>query len=363
MPVRRSVLEPLQETVRSRWWTGRWDVIDPVRFVVNGKGKLSDDDLHLDSVFAQELKAKYDDVGLVHVQNTGLTDMSDQRRLARILMGDETEYEGGANPRDRVSDLGNVYDVGAPLCAALHYHHEITYKSHSIESLGFLCKHAVTGRPGVGWSFVSDSVQAHDAIMTTELGEKLKDKGLCFVRRMTDATADYTNYPGSVYNHWQSSWMTSDPDDAQAAAETQGLRVKWIHDPVLGRVMETYFYQSAFEYIPSLDRNIMVTSIADDGEWFDSWPGIKDMPQETRPLEMLFGDETPISLEEKQLWTDSYDEFGIPLIWAPGDVAVLNNMLFAHGRPGIELAPGEQRELGVMLGRLFERRETKEGKW
>ena len=94
--------------------------------------------------------------------------MADQRTIARMIMGGETEYEGGANPRNRTSELANVYDIGAPLEAALAYHHEMTYKSHSIETLGFLCKHAVD-RPGVGWSFVSDSVQAHDYIMDTEL--------------------------------------------------------------------------------------------------------------------------------------------------------------------------------------------------
>jgi len=339
-------------------------VIDPSRFVIDGKGKLSQADLLPDSWIGHEIKEKYDDVGVIHVQNTGLTDMKDQRALARIIMGEETEYEGGANPRGRTSGLGNVYDIGAPLQAALHYHHEMTYKSHSVTNLGFLCKHAVTERHEVGWSFVSDSVQAHDYIMETELGQKLKDKGLCFIRRMTDADK-YNDRAvnGAVYNHWQKSWMTNDRDEAEEVARKQGLEVEWIDDPEEGRVMQTRYYKSAFEYIPFLDRNIMVTSIADDGEWFDTWPGIMEVPQERRPLEMLFGDDEPFTLEEKQEWTDVYDRFGIPIPWQPGDVAVVCNMRFAHGRPGIDLLPGEKRELGVMLGPFFERMETKDDKW
>lgn len=186
---------------------------------------------------------------------TGLTDMADQRTIARMIMGDETEYEGGANPRNRSSELANVYDIGAPLEAALAYHHEMTYKSHSIETLGFLCKHAVE-RPGIGWSFVSDSVQAHDYIMSTELGQKLKEHGLCFVRRMTDANAPASaNNDGTIYNHWQQSWMTDDPAKAQEAAEAQGLHVEWVHHPTQGRIMQTRYYKSAFEYVPLLDRN------------------------------------------------------------------------------------------------------------
>jgi hypothetical protein len=369
---RESILEPGQTEVIPRWWTGRYDaVVDPSRFLVDGQGKITKADLHADSWIGQEMIRKYNDVGLVHVYNTGLTDVADQRSLVHIIMGTETEYEGGANPRGRAADLGNVYDIGAPLEAALAYHHELTYKSHSVESLGFLCKHAVQ-RDEVGWSFVSDSVKAHDYIMQTPLGQKLKEKGLCFVRRMTDATSnrdigslDHDN-PGIkdvVYNHWQQSWMTDDAEKAEAAARNQGLEVEWIPDGAGGKIMQTRYYKSAFEYIPALDRNILFTSIADDGEWFDSWPGIKDVPQELRPLDMFFGDDEPFTLEEKQAWTDAYDMFGIPLPWAAGDVAVICNLRFAHGRPGVHLLPGEKRELGVMLGPLFERKETKEDKW
>jgi hypothetical protein len=362
-PIARQVLQAGQQNVIPRFWTGEYDVVDQSRYVVDGGGLVGKEDLHSDSAIGQEMREKYDDVGLVHLTNTGLTDMSDQRLLARILMGEETEYEGGANARGRNEELGNVYDIGAPLSAALAYHHEVTYKAHSVESLGFLCKHAVQN-PMAGATFVSDSVQAHDYIMQTKLGQKLKEKGLCFLRRMTDAEAPAgSEANGAVYNHWQTSWMTNDPDEAVVAANKQGLEVEWVEDAQNGRIMLTKYYKSAFEYVPFLDRNIMVTSIADDGEWFDSWPGIMHVPQELRPLEMLFGDGEPFTLEEKQEWTDAYDLFGVPIPWKAGDVAVICNYRFAHGRPGIEVPSGEKRELGVMLGRFFERIETKEDKW
>ena len=374
--VTNSVLLPGQTTVIPRWWQGSYETlpIHPSEFVIDGANKISSADLHPDSLLGREVIEKYNKVGLVHVKNTGLQgNMQDQRNLARLLMGEESEYNGGANARGRHEELGNVYDIGAPLTAALAYHHEMTYKEHSISQLGFLCKHApplerVMGPDQVGWSFVSDSVQAHDFIMTTPLGQKLKEKGICFVRRMTDATTKYDDASSSsvIYNHWQTSWMTNDPAEAQAKAEEQGLTVEWV--PLSdaqggGHLMQTRYYIDAFEYIPQLDRNILVTSIADDGEWFDSWPGICDVPQEARPLEMYFGDDTPLSLEEKQLWTDAYDMFGIPLPWQAGDVAVLCNMRYAHGRPGVHLLPGEQRELGVMLGPYLGRKESLADKW
>jgi len=342
-------------------WFKKENVIDPEKYIVDAGGSVSHEDLHPSSNLSQEMKSKYEDVGLVHVVNTGIqNDLALQRDIARIIMTEETVYEGGANPRNKVE--ANVYDVGAPLEAWLHYHHEMTYKEHSCKNLAFLCKHAVESRDGVGWSFVSDSVQVHDAIIQTELGKKLQSKGICFIRMMTDARA-HAGDNDKVYNHWQQSWMTDNPIEAEEAAKKQGLHVEWIERPGEGRMMKTRYYKSAFEYVPFLDRNIMFTSIADDGEWFDSWPGIKEVPHEERPLEMMFGDDTPFTLEEKQLWTDAYDEFGIPIKWKPGELAVFCNYRFAHGRPAVDLLPGEKRELGVMLGAPFKRVETVTGKW
>ena len=122
-PIARQVLQAGQQNVIPRFWTGEYDILDQSRYVVDAGGLVGKEDLHSDSAIGQEMREKYDDVGLVHLTNTGLTDMSDQRLLARILMGEETEYEGGANARGRNEELGNVYDIGAPLSAALAYHH------------------------------------------------------------------------------------------------------------------------------------------------------------------------------------------------------------------------------------------------
>lgn len=117
-----SALEDGQTIVQPRWWTGTHP-IDPSRYIIDGHNSLTKADLHDDSNLAHEMRRKFADVGLVYVTNTGLKDMRDQRKLARIIMGDESEYEGGANPRNRDQELGSVYDIGAPLEAALAYHH------------------------------------------------------------------------------------------------------------------------------------------------------------------------------------------------------------------------------------------------
>lgn len=49
---------------------------------------------------------------------------------------------------------------------------------------------------------MSDQVGVTDEILSTELGQKLKEKGVCYQRNLTDAEAYKGEDESSVYNHW-----------------------------------------------------------------------------------------------------------------------------------------------------------------
>jgi hypothetical protein len=222
--------------------------------------------------------------------------------------------------------------------------------------LGFLA-HKVT--PGKGATFVSDNIKATDALLATEFGQKLKELGICYHRNLTDREAFRDRPPIGVYNHWQKSMLTDDPDEAVAVARSRGLETEWGPN----RLLKTRYYISAFEYFPRLDRNLLYSSIADDGMWFDAWPNVMHLPFDERPLKLTFGDDSEMTREEKQQFVDVYDDYGMPIDWKIGDVAVICNYRFAHGRPGIHLDDGEERELGVVIGEAYDRLEALPGKW
>lgn len=88
--------------------------------------------------------------------------------------------------------------------------------------------------------------------------------------------------------------------------------------------------------------------VADDGMWFDSWPGVMELPlladytsatPAQRPLKITFGDGSPLSERELEEFVSVYDAHGFPLTWKTGDVAVFCNFRFAHGRPGFKVPP------------------------
>ncbi|MEM6381234.1 MAG: TauD/TfdA family dioxygenase [Pseudomonadota bacterium] len=356
IPADYSVFNPTNpaRAPEPRWWTGTAPIakstyqIDASAYVSAASGVESSE------VLAARMRETFDRVGLVHVTNTGLTDLGRMRALASHVIQTDMDYKGGANPRDALQP--NVYEIGAPLPAWLHYHHEMAYVGHSTSMLGFLCKHAAVGK---GATFVSDNVRVTDALLATSFGQKLKNHGLCYHRKLTDRDAFTDSRNEGVYNHWQKSMMTDDPAEAERAARARGLETEWGPN----RLLITRYTTSAFEYFPGLDRNLLFSSIADDSVWFDAWPNVMHLPHEERPLKLTFGNGDEITREQVRQFIDVYDDFGMPIEWSQGDVAIVCNYRFAHGRPAIHLGPHERRELGVMIGAAFERVEALAGKW
>ena len=347
-------IAPLANIIEPQWWTGT-PAIDPARFVIDGmQYRVNGQPLAPSAELEARMQQTFDDVGLVHVVNTGLDALQPMRDIATQVMKRQRAYEGGANPRRAIEK--NVYEIGAPLEAWLHYHHEMAYIGSSTKMVSFMA-HKMPAAGGA--TFVSDNCQATDALLGTPFGEKLKALGLCYHRDLTDREAFKDRLNIGVYNHWQQSLLTEDPEQAEAEARSRGLEVEWGPN----RLMKTRFYISAFEYFPHLDRNLLYSSLADDGMWFDTWPLVQHLPAEERPLKLTFGDGSEMSPEEKALFLKVYDDYGIPIDWKVGDVALICNYRFAHGRPSIHLKPGESRELGVLIGESFDRVQALDGKW
>lgn len=354
MSVAPDFLTRLPNIIEPRWWPGH-PAIAPERFTIDARDfKLDEAGFAMDSPLGVRMREIFDDVGLVHVTHTGLQDLPSMRRLAKLVVASEMRYEGGANPRQDIAP--NIYEVGAPLSAWLHYHHEMAYIGQSTRMLGFLCHKTV---PVKGDTYVSDNLQATDALMETAFGHKLKDLGLCYHRDLTDRDAFAGTEEIGVYNHWQRSMRTESAEEAAAKAQALGLEIEWGPN----RLLKTRYYASAFEYFPTLDRNLLFASVADDGMWFDGWPKVMHLPYDQRPLKLTFGDGTEMTRAEKAEFVEVYDRFGMPIPWQTGDVAVVCNYRFAHGRPGINLQAGEERELGVLMGETFDRVGDLPEKW
>jgi len=371
----QNVRDPsLPELIVPQFWTGT-PAMSASRYVVDCTGadvraEVAKGD---NSQLVQEIKGTFEDLGVVHMKNTGLEeDLASMRLCAKLPMPAEMVYEGGANYRDQLVE--NVFDTGAPREAWLHYHHEMAYVNQSTRMLGF-CAKAVCKEPGKGAMFLSDNVAVTRDILGTEFGAKLKERGICYIRCLTDredtnnlGEVNSVGEPAGVYNHWQQSFGCDTIPEVEAAAKQKGLALQW--GP--GRYLRTKYYTSGFEYFPPLDTNLLYSSVADHDMWFDTWPGMSQLPRMAsyadaspvdRPLYITYGDDSEMTKADLNTFVDAYDQHGFPISWETGDVVVVCNYRFAHGRPNYSLAEGEERELGVVLGEMFDRVGQKPGKW
>jgi len=353
------------------FWTGKPALGSSCYTIDCAAFRLSADELESGTSPPKELieamHATYDKVGLVLLTNTGLgSNLGAMKRCALELLGPNVmqEYKGGANAR-RAIDASNAFETGAPGTAHLQYHHEMAYVSKSVQAIAFCCAGAPP-KDGThrGASFVSDAIGHTDAIMRTQLGHKLKALGITYIRCLTDREQGQSDDPedekSGVYNHWQTSFGVETPEEAEAIARSRSLEVEWGPN----RYMKTKYTASAFEYFPQMDRNLLYASVSDDSMWFDTWPGVRELPTlesfktatpMQRPLKITFGDGTDFTREELKTFVDVYDQHGLPLDWAQGDVAIICNYRWAHGRPSYELNSTEKRTLGVVLGEMYDR--------
>jgi alpha-ketoglutarate-dependent taurine dioxygenase len=310
------------------------------------------------------MEAVFKEMGVVRLTNTGLTNAEDMKRYANVILKRQMEYEGGAAARESIAP--NVFEVGAPDDAWLHYHHEMAYNEHSMKNLAFCSIKAPAGK---GDTYLSENMSVTAELMRTDLGRKLKDKGVCYIRCLTDREA----YKGQgwkegkpTYNHWQLSFFAETPEEAEEKAAECGLETEWCTDPVMAdssRYLKTKLCTDAFEFCPDVGRNLLYSSIADNNMWFDTWKGVAEVPPEKRPLQMTFGDGSPFSLQELRQWVNLYDRSGIRVRWQTGDIVTFCNLRFAHGRPAFELHPGEERQIGVILGEKFQRIGSRPEAW
>lgn len=310
--------------------------------------------------FIQDAKEVFDKFGIAHLKNTNLTEKRENSMLSTIasyIMNGMSTYTSGANSRNNL--YKNVYDTGAPLSAHVHYHHELAYVKQSVKSLALFCNKSKWNEETAnrGSTYLSNSEAASSSVLKTEFGKKLFEKGILYIRCLTDR--EYINTAERslpIYNHWQDSFETNDVQEAEKIARSRGLHVEWNKDT---RFMITTFHAHAFEYFPLLNKNMLFTSIADDAIWFDRWPGmmhqeaignLRNACETDRPLKMMWGDHTELSREDIQNFVDMYDDYGMKIDWEEGDLLFICNYRFVHGRPAYFLEKEEVRDLHVILG-------------
>lgn len=286
------------------------------------------------------IRAQWHARGLVILANTGMTHLSGLQRWSETLFNDFAAYSGGSAPRDKWSDTVFGLD-DAPSTIDLCFHNEGCYLP---EYPGCFVIGAVDCPREGGFTLVSNNEVTTDALAPTAIGRRLRAEGVRYIRLMQDRHADAV----LGYKSWQDTFFTEDRDEAEQAVRANGWAFEWLANGSL----RTSHRVPAYEYHEGLGRSLFFAGPASHAAFFDQWHPFNTLPDDQRPLNMVVGDGTPFSDDDLADIYAAYNRASLALDWKRVDLAMLDNLRWAHARPAYRLADGERRVLGVTMGMM-----------
>jgi alpha-ketoglutarate-dependent taurine dioxygenase len=210
------------------------------------------------SALEDAIRERFYQKGVVLLMNTSLKNVEELKQWAKILTSDFMPYEGGDSPRNKIVD--HVYDVkGEVSFIYVHHHNEMSYLPRFPQCVLFGCL-AIPNQGGE--TLIADDVAVTYEILQTELGQKLKEKGICHIRNYTNANNTSTSI---VHKHWQNTFYVDSKEQMENFAQREGWTFKWMEQDNL----QISYKTDAYEYNEAIGENILFTSLGHHGAYFD----------------------------------------------------------------------------------------------
>jgi alpha-ketoglutarate-dependent taurine dioxygenase len=238
-------------------------------------------------------------------------------KILSTLFGSKLlEYTYRSTPRTELR--GNVYTATEyPASEVIPQHNENSYSRNWPTRIGFMCiLPAETG----GETPIGDSRVVYD-MLPKSVRDKFEQKGVMYVR----------NY-SALDLPWPVVFQTGDKSQVEKYCKENELNYEWIENDGLRTSQinpataahprtgeKIWFNQAHLFHVSSLGKDVAEALIASFGE-------------EYLPRNAYYGDGSPIEAETLELIRSAYEQTKIKFAWRTGDLLLLDNMLFTHGR-------------------------------
>lgn len=248
------------------------------------------------------------------------------------VLGDPMAYVDRTTPR-RVIE-GKVYSsTETPKYFDIALHSESTFAHTWPRWVCFLC---VTPARSKGRTPIAD-VQKVYTRLPFSLRERFEETGILYLRNFCEG-------PGM---NWQTAFQVSSKDELEAKCRQEDIAWEWrgmnhlrtwqrrpsmVWHPLSG--IPAWFNQASALHVSALPqplRDVLVRQLGDH-----------DLPHQT-----FYGNREPIEQETIETIRQAFAEETLRFSWKIGDLLILDNLVFAHGREPFE---GPRKTLACLAG-------------
>jgi alpha-ketoglutarate-dependent taurine dioxygenase len=265
---------------------------------------------------APDIQQRLDKDGLLLLRGLNILGSKQFGQVLSQLFGEKLlDYTYRSTPRAQIR--GNVY-------TATEYHHDEVILQHNESAyanvwamrLGFLCM--LPAQEG-GATPITDSIEVYNAI-PADIREEFERKQI-----------EYVRHYGNVDLPWQEVFQTTEKVDVEAYCRANNIQCQWLDSnelrtsqvnpavckhPITGN--KTWFNQAHLFHGSNYSRWLGGT---------DSAEVLQQLPRNAR-----YGDGTAIEQSAIDLINNIYKEQSFYFDWQKGDLLLVDNMRFAHGR-------------------------------
>ncbi|KAK7095320.1 uncharacterized protein [Littorina saxatilis] len=236
--------------------------------------------------------------------------------FVKAFGGEPLEYVGGAAPRTVVT--GNVFTANeAPPDMLIPFHHEMAQVPTFPSRLFFYCDVAP---PSGGQTplALSNVVYRRMQQLHPDFVTRLETEGVRYTRVLPDG--DDPSSP--IGRGWQSTFQTTDREEAQRKAAAQGTSTEWLDNGCLKTVT------ACLPAVRVEERTGLKT-------WFNSviaayrgWRDSRNCPEKA----VTFGDGSPMLPNVMDDLDAVFSDVAVAVTWQKGDVILVDNRLVLHSR-------------------------------
>lgn len=265
----------------------------------------------------QQLLTTLQQHGALLLRGFGLNSIEHFQAATASLAADKLlEYQNRSTPRTRLK--GNIYtSTEYPAEYEIPLHNENAYTNSWPEIVYFYS--AIVAESG-GETPICDSRKIYQSL-SSGIVQAFERHGVQYVR----------NY-GGLDLPWQEVFQTSDKAMVEQFCQQQGIQFVWqsghqlktwqtcqasLQHPQSGELV--WFNQAHLFHISSLPSSTQAALLASHGE-------------DALPRNAYFGDGSPIPLHMLDEIRHCYQQHKLKFAWQSGDLLILDNILYAHGR-------------------------------